>query len=74
MDKTSIEKMFHRLKEVESEANYLADEAFKSWKLFGEVQNEKNEKYIQQAEILGGILNSLDEIDTLMSELKFYIK
>ena len=69
-----IEKMLHRLKEVESEANYLADEAFKSWRKFGEVQNEKNAIYIEQAEILGSILNALDEIDTHISELKFYIK
>ena len=69
-----IEKMFDAIKEAEQIATNLSDEAFKSWKLFGEVQNEKNEKYIEQAEILGRILNALDEIDTSLTELKFYIK
>ena len=74
MEKSDIEKMFDAIKEAEEVATHLSDEAFKSWKKFGEVRNEKNAKYIEQAEILGGILNALDEIDTLMSELKFYIK
>lgn len=69
-----IKKMFDSIKEAEKIAVCLSDESFKSWKEFGEVQNEKNEKYIQQAEILGGILNALDEIDTSISELKFYIQ
>ena len=69
-----IEKMFDAIKEAEKIAVFLSDEAFKSWKEAGEVQNEKNSKYIEQAEILGGILNALDEIDTHISELKFYIK
>lgn len=69
-----LEKMSHSLKEAEEVATYLSDEAFKNWKKYGEVQNEKNADFIEQAEIVGGILNSLDEIDTLVTELKFYIK
>lgn len=69
-----IEKMSHSLKEAEEVATYLSDEAFKNWKKYGEVQNEKNADYIEQADIIGSILNALDEIDTHMSELKFYIK
>ena len=69
-----LEKMSHSLKEAEKIAASLSDEAFKSWKEFGEVQNEKNAIYIEQAEILGSILNALDEIDTSLTELKFYIK
>ena len=69
-----IEKMFDAINEAEKIAASLSDEAFKSWKEFGEVQNEKNAIYIEQAEILGSILNALDEIDTSLTELKFYIK
>lgn len=69
-----IKKMFDAIKEAEKIAVCLSDEAFKSWKEFGEVQNEKNAIYIEQSDILGSILNALDEIDTSISELKFYIK